>query len=303
MSNPYDSMAGQVSSGKVLGQTAAVSSVLAAAAFWELWTPMPAEKSGILLNALGTMGGGGGKMAGIWGKVAPVKLPGVGAANAALGMPPRLALIITDTGKMMEACSQVHEAANAASELSAEIEKHGSTITEQNWKADDQEEFSRQLDMYRISLDATKQLGYVTASLTGVVAMLRYIQLSIAAALMTILAALAIAYTAALAMSWAFGIGAAVAATIRGIATPLIQISRTIVPVMEAIMVMVGLGHVAICTVMGANAAAVDSYKIGDIEGGGGWDSMGDAAIRSAEDLMEKYKRKGLKGLSEFSGF
>ncbi|MGH3486393.1 MAG: hypothetical protein ACRDP8_00540, partial [Actinopolymorphaceae bacterium] len=102
---------------------------------------------------------------------------------------------------------------------------------------------------------------------------------------------------------WAFGIGAGVAATIRAIATPLVKISPSIVPVMEAIMVMVSLGHIAICTVMTANAAAVDSYKIGDIEGGGGWDSMGDAALRSVEDLIEKYKRKGLKGLSEFSGF
>jgi hypothetical protein len=71
-----------------------------------------------------------------------------------------------------------------------------------------------------------------------------------------------------MAMSWAFGIGAGVAATIRSIATPIVKISQKIVPVMEAVMVMVGLGHIAICGLMTANAAAVDSYEIGDIEGG-----------------------------------
>ncbi|GAA2760136.1 hypothetical protein [Actinopolymorpha rutila] len=303
MGNTYDSMAGAVSSGKDLGQVAFISSMIASTlAFWELWTPMPSEKSGILLNALGTMGGGGGKMAGIWGKAAPVKLPGVGAAKVALGMPPRLALIRTDTATMMDACSKVHEAAKVASQLSADVVKHGSTITEQTWKAKDQEQFGEQLDMYRISLDATKQLGYVTASLTAVVAMLRFIQLAIAAALMTVLAALAVAWVAAMAMSWAFGIGAGVAATIRSIGTPLVRISQKIVPVMEAVMVMVGLGHVAICTLMTANAAAVDSYKIGDI-GGGGWDSLQDTGLRAVEDLLEKYKRKGLKAIPDFSGF
>lgn len=302
MGNAYDLMASKVSWGNGLGQTATISAFGAAAVFWEMWTPIPSEKSGLLLNALGTMGGGGGRMGGMWGKI-PVKLPNVGAAKAALGLPQRIALIRTDTQKMMEACSQIHEAAKAASELSAEIVRHGSSITEQNWKADDQQEFSKQLDMYRISLDATKQLGYVSAALTAVVALLRFIQLAICAALMVALAALAIAWVAAMAASWFFGVGAGIAAQIRVWANRLIDLARKAVPVMEAIMVYVGLGHVAILTLMTANAAAVDSYKIGDIEGGGGWDALGDAAIRAVEDLWEKYKRKGLKGLPDFTGF
>ncbi|MEQ7124083.1 hypothetical protein ABN034_06120 [Actinopolymorpha sp. B11F2] len=302
MSNSYDSMAGAVGPGKEFGEIAFYSSLAACSAFPELLLPVSAAKSGILLGALQRISGQVSKRA-----TRTTRVIRLGKAESIVSdwmpsdsltsVPMRLALIRTDTAKMMEACSMIHESAKLGSQLYDELQQHGDSITEQNWKAADQEEFARLLTVHRAGILATAQLGYVTAAMTGVVAMLRFLQLTIAMAIMVALAAMAITFWILMAIP--FGQGAAM--TIRNFGRPLIKTVQTIIRVMDEIMIKVGWAHAGLVGVMGLNAAAVDGYKIGEIEGGG-WQNLGDSAVDIVGNMLEKYKRAGLKGLSNFSG-
>jgi hypothetical protein len=303
VSNPYDSMAGAVAAGNEFGETAFYSSLVACSAFPELLLPVSAANSGILLGALQRISTQVssrvtrttrvirlGKAESIVTQFMPT--------DALTSVPMRLFLIRTDTAKMMEACSKIHESATLGSQLYDELREHGDSITEQTWKAADQEQFSTLLTVHRAGILATAQLGYVTAAMTAVTAMLRFIQLTVAMAIMVALAAMAIAFWTLMAIP--FGQGAAM--TIRNFGRPLIKTVQTIIRVMDEVMVKVGWAHAGLVGVMGLNAAAVDSYKIGEIEGGG-WQNLGESAVDIVGNMLEKWKRAGLAGMHGFSGF
>ncbi|WP_157181539.1 hypothetical protein [Actinopolymorpha alba] len=304
MSNPYDSMAGAVGPGKEFGNIAFYSSLAACAAFPELLLPVSAAKSGILLKQvlqrISTQVSNRtsrttrvirfGKSESIVTQFIPT--------DALTSVPMRLFLIRTDTAKMMEACSKIHEAAKLGSQLYDELRRHGDSITDQNWKAADQEEFSTLLTVHGAGILATAQLGYVTATMTALTAMLRFVQLLIAMVIMVILAAMAVAFWIAMAIPG----GQGVAMSIRNFGRPLIKTVQTIIRVMDEIMIKVGWAHAGLVGIMGVNAAAVDGYKIGDIEGGG-WQNLGDSAVDIVDNMLEKWKRAGLKGINGLSGF
>lgn len=304
MSNPYDSMAGAVGPGKEFGQIAFVSSLVACSAFPELLLPVSAAKSGILLKQVLERAASQasrrvsrttrvirfGKSESIVTQFMPT--------DALTSVPMRLFLIRTDTAKMMEACSKIHESATLGSQLYDELREHGDSITDENWKAEDQQEFSRLLTSHRAGILATAQLGYVTAAMTSVVAMLRFIQLTVAMAIMVALAAMAVTFWILMAIP--FGQGAAM--SIRNFGRPLIKTVQTIIRVMDEIMIKVGWAHAGLVGVMGLNAAAVDGYKVGEIEGGG-WENLGQSAVDIVGNMLEKYKRTGLKGINGLSGF
>lgn len=300
MSNPYDSMVGFVSQGKTFSTIAFASCLVACTAYPELLMPLPATKSGFLLKNLEKSAMGGGKTMGIpipgmpKGTSRAIGLPksvrvvtDASKSQMALGFPMRIFMIRTDTAAMMKACSHIHEAAEVANKLSKEIRQHGDTITEQTWQADDQKVFAKQIDMYRISIDATMQLGYVNAALTAVVATLRFIQITICMALMGALAILAVAFWALIFIPFCQG----AAMSIRNAGRPIYQIARKLVPLMEQIMVYTGWAQSGASAALTLNAAAVDSYKVGDIEGGGGWQALGNSAVATVGDLLKKYER------------
>jgi hypothetical protein len=303
MSNTYDSMAGAVGPGKEFGDVAFYSSLAACAAFPELLMPVSAAKSGILLGALQRISTQVSNRT-----TRTTRVIRLGRAesivtqfmptDALTSVPMRLFLIRTDTAAMMNACSKMHEAAKLGSELYDDLREHGDSITEQNWKADDQEAFASLLTVHRAGILATAQLGYVTAAMTAVVAMLRFIQLTVAMAVMVALAAMAVAFWIAMAIPG----GQGVAMSIRNFGRPLIKTVQTIIRVMDEIMIKVGWAHAGLVGVMGLNAAAVDGYKIDGVEGEG-WQNLSHSAIDIVGNMMEKWKRAGLKGLNGLSGF
>jgi hypothetical protein len=172
MSNTYDSMAGALASGNELGNIALVSSLIACTVWPEhLLAPIPAAKSGILLSQLE--------------KRVPVKtvnLPVHGAVQVGpTNVPTRLALIRTDTGKMLQACSRIHESGSAGLRYLEELNKQYYSVSPATWESNDQAAYSKQLLDYRNSVQNTYCLAWETALLTPIVATLRFLQLAIAA--------------------------------------------------------------------------------------------------------------------------
>lgn len=292
MSNPYDSMEGVVSSGEAFGNIAFYSSLAACTAFWELLMPVPAAKSGLMLNSLqkiATRASNKGmrptrvirlpKSASIVTQIIPT--------DVMTSVPVRLFLIKTDTGAMMRACSKMHESAKIGGDLHDELEQHAQSITDQQWQADDQQAFSRLLTSHRVGILGTSHLGYVNAAMTGTVAMLRFVQLSISMALMVFLAAMAIVFWALMLIPV---VGQGTAMSFRTSLKPVVEIARKVIQTMDEIMVKVGWAHAGIVGLMTLNAAGTDAYKIGDIEGGG-WANLGRSGVDIVKDIAEKYLR------------
>lgn len=287
--NAYDSMAGAVGPGKEFGNIALVSSLVACTAFPELLMPVAAGKSGVLLSALQkistrmSMRGGRTTRVIHLGKSQSIVTDFM-PTDALTSVPMRLMLIRTDTAAMMEACSKIHESAKLGGELYDELVEHGDAVTDEVWKADDQEAFATLLTVHRAGILATAQLGYVTAAMTGVTAMLRFIQLTIAMAIMVCLAAMAVAFWILMAIPFCQG----AAMTIRNFGRPLIKTVQTIIRVMDEIMIKVGWAHAGIVALMTLNNAGVDSYSIRGIEGQG-WSNIGQSGVDIVDNLCVKY--------------
>lgn len=292
MSNPYDSMASVASPGEAFGNTAFYSSLVACTAFWELLMPVPAAKSGLMLNSLqkiATRASNKGmrptrvirlpKSASIVTQIIPT--------DVMTSVPVRLFLIKTDTGAMLRACSKMHESANIGKDLYDELVEHGDSVTDEVWKADDQESFSRLLTSHRAGILGTSHLGYVNAAMTGTVAMLRFVQLSISMALMVFLAAMALVFWALMLIPI---VGTGTAMSFRTSLKPVVEIARKVIQTMDEIMVKVGWAHAGIVGLMTLNAAGTDAYKIDGIEGQG-WSNLGQSGVDIVKDIADKYLR------------
>jgi hypothetical protein len=284
MSNTYDSMAGALSSGNELGNVALVSSLIACTVWPEhLLAPIPAAKSGILLSQLE--------------KRVPVKtvnLPVHGAVDVGpTNVPTRLALIRTDTGKMLQACSRIHESGSAGLRYLEELNKQYYSVSPATWESNDQAAYSKQLLDYRNSVQNTYCLAWETALLTSIVAVLRFVQLAIAAVIAGILAAMAIAYWALVFIPFT----SAAAQSIRTAGTAIARTLPTIIRVMDEIMVKVGWVHAGILGVRTAQAAISDSMRLDD---GEGFRVLGGAAVEVLGDLVKKLTKGQVNVLSGF---
>jgi hypothetical protein len=292
MSNPYDSMEGFVGPGEAFGWTAFGSSLLACTAFWELLMPVPAAKSGLMLSSLQRIATRVSNKT-----VRPtrvIRLPKstsiitqIIPTDVMTSVPVRLFLIKTDTGAMMRACSKMHESAKIGGDLYDELREHGDSITEEVWKADDQEAFSSLLTSHRAGILATSQLGYVNAAMTATVAMLRFIQLFISMVLMVFLAAMAVVFWALMLIPF---VGQGTAMSFRTSLRPVVDIARKVIQVMDEIMVKVGWAHAGLVGLMTLNAAGTDAYSTAGVEGHG-WENLRGSGVDILKDIAEKYLR------------
>ncbi|HEX5597423.1 MAG TPA: hypothetical protein VFX61_15605 [Micromonosporaceae bacterium] len=275
MSNNYDSMAGAMSSGNELGEVALYSSLVACSVWPEhLLAPIPADKSGILLKQLQR----------IPTKDITVSLP-TGSVAASVGVtnvPARLFLIRTDTGKMLQACSMMHESGSAGHRFLEELDRQYYSISTGAWAANDQEAYSRELSKYRNAVQNTYCLAWETALLTSIVATLRFIQLAIAAALAGILAVMATAFWAVVFIPV---VGQGLATSIRTAGMALARMLPTVIRMMDEIMVKVGWVHAGLLAVRTAQAAISDNMRLGDNKG---FSDLGKGAGEVLDDLLKK---------------
>ncbi|WP_020577945.1 hypothetical protein [Actinopolymorpha alba] len=289
MSNAYDSMAGAFSSGKVLGWTAFGSSLVACSVWPELLLPIPADKSGFLLNQLGKVGAK-------WNLNRSMSLGGqtiTVTGGVLTSVPLRLKLIITDTGKMLEACSRIHESGSAGKTYLEALNDQYYSITPDVWQANDQEAYSERLRKYRDSVQNTYCLAWETAALTAVVGSLRFIQMAIACALAGVLAILAAAFWIAVAIPF----GQGVAVSIRNAGQVIARMLPRVIRIMDEIMVKVGQAHAALVAVRTFQAGISDSIRLGDAEG---YKDMGDAALETLGDMLKKLSKGQVNVLTGF---
>ncbi|MET9022377.1 hypothetical protein ABZV93_20585 [Actinopolymorpha sp. NPDC004070] len=287
MANAYDSMAGAFSSGETLGKTAFMSSIVACSVWPELLLPIPADKSGILLKQLQRVGQK-------WKLNRSVSLGGqtlTVTGGVLTSVPVRLKLIVTDTGKMLQACSRIHESGSAGKRYLEDLNGLYYSITPEVWQANDQAAYSERLRKHRDSVQNTYCLAWETAALTAVVGSLRFAQMAISCVLAGILAIMAAAFWIAMAIPF----GQGVAVSIRNAGQVIARMLPRIIRLMDEIMLRVGQAHAALVALRTLEAGVSDSIRLGN---GEGYKDMGDAAIRAAGDLVEKLKRKQLAVLT-----
>ncbi|WP_460514802.1 hypothetical protein [Flindersiella endophytica] len=286
MSNNYDSMAGAFSSGKTLGTTAFVSSLVACSVWPELLLPIPADKSGIFMKQVL------GRIANLERLQKSVSIAGQSTAlgGMLLSVPMRLKLVVTDTGAMLHACGRIHESGQTARDYLDALNKSYYSITPDVWQANDQKAFSERLRKYRDSVVNTCCLCEEIAMITSVIGTLRFVQHAICAALATAMAVMAAAFWVAMAIPF----GQGVATAIRNIGTTLAKILRKTVQLMDEIMVKVGLVGASLVAARSAQAVLSDAYRLGD-------DAMGDAGNalkQTLGDVWDKLKDKKLAFLT-----
>jgi hypothetical protein len=282
MSNAYDGMASQFANGKSFGENAFIASIVASTVFWELLAPVPAGGSGVLLS-----------QAQKWKDKFPRKtvkadsfLGGSGELSAGLdsitNVPSRLRLITTDTGKMLQACSRMHESAQLGRRCLDELGRIDAGVTSDDWQGKDEKAFRERFEKYRNSLEGTCSLAETGAVMTAAIGTMRYIQLTIAFAMTTVLAAAAVAWWAVV---WIPVVGQGMAATIRAMGTPFAQMLRTVIQTMDQIMVAFGVAHITLSVVLTLREATTDSVRLGS--GAGMQDLLG-AASTTVGDLLRK---------------
>ncbi len=289
MGNNYDSMAGALSSGESLGYTAFVSSIVACSVWPELLQPIPAAKSGLLLKTIeshvskipragNTMSlPGGSYLGGLSGHAS--------WADVATSVPIRLRLIITDTGTMLRACSEIDQSAEQARRYLDELDRHYYSISEDVWRANDQEAYCERLRKHRDSVVNTCCLAEEAAMLTAVIGTLRFVQHAITAVLAGILAVLAAAFWIAMAIPF----GQAAAVSIRSAGTAIANMLPRIVQVMDEAMVMCGLAHASLLGIRTLQAGISDELRLAD---GGGMSDLLGAGGATLADVAEKFTDK-----------
>ena len=289
MGNNYDSMAGALSSGETLGTTAFISSIVACSVWPELLQPIPADKSGLLLKMLQehvkkipaagrTMSlPGGSYLGGLSGHAS--------WADVATSVPVRLRLIVTDTGKMLQACSEIDQSAQAARRYLAELDDHYYSISPDVWQANDQEAFSERLRKHRDAVVNTCCLAEEAAMLTAVIGTLRFAQHAITAVLAGILAVLSVAFWIAMAIPF----GQGVAASIRSAGTPIANMLPRIVQIMDEAMAVCGKVHAGLLGIRTIEAGISDEIRLED---GGGMSDLLSAGGTTIADIADKYLAK-----------
>lgn len=280
--NPYQGMVGGLSAGETLGNVAMVSSLVACTVWPELLAPVPAAKSGLLLKYLGKLGAV---------DKAPMNKTIAFAGNAQAGglltsVPMRLMLIRTRTDQMMQAIATLYDSGEKGHTFALDLYDQIDSVTPTTWQAEDQAATSKRLSQFGKASLNTYCLEWDTALVMSIVCILRFAQLSIAAILAGILAALAIAYWAVV---WIPFFGQGAAATIRGIGTVLAKVLRTVVRVMDEVMVKVALAAGSIVLARVAQAAVSDDMRL-DTDGAG-WGDLGESVIGTLDDMVKKYNK------------
>lgn len=284
MSNPYDGMASGFSSGEALGWTAFVGSIAACTVWWDLMMPVPAANSGLLLKNMEKFGNKLSKSDSVVG------LAGNGM-QLMTNVPMRLKMIITDTGKMLEACGKVHESGVAAQRYVDELDHLLKSITPEVWQGDDQAKFQERLEKLKARAEGHVSLATLTAALTAVVGTLRFIQLAIAAALAGALGVMSVAYWVAMAIPF----GQGVAQGIRAAGVGLSRMLPNIIRVMDEIMVKVGQAHVACAAALVAFEAIADSVQLDNADS---LKDLGGAAVETVGDIAKKLSKGQIAVLS-----
>jgi hypothetical protein len=221
------------------------------------------------------------------------------AANATVGgaltsVPVRLKLISTDTGQMMQAVASTYDSGEKGHDYWQDLERLSVQVGPSTWSAEDQEAFAAKLSDYMQAVLNTYCLEWDASLVTSVVCVLRFVQLTIAAALAGALAIMAVTALAALAIpvfGWSYFVAIAEAGQ------PLANALRSVIQVMDQIMVTVAMAAGAIVTVRTAQAAISDDLRL-DTDAAGLGD-LGRSVIATLGDMVDKYSR----GLSDFSGF
>lgn len=282
-------MAGALSSGQTLGHTAFISSLVACSVWPELLQPIPAAKSGMLLKqiekhvdkiprAKNTINlPGGDYLGGLSGHAT--------LADVATSVPIRLRLIVTDTGTMAQACSEIDQSAEAGRRYLEELNQHFYSISPDVWAQNDQESYSERLRKERDAVVNTCCLAEEAAMMTAIIATLRFIQHAISAVLCGILGVLAAAFWVAMAIPG----GQGAAASIRSAGTPIANMVPRIVQIMDQTMVACGLAHAGILAARTLQAGISDELRLED---GGGLSDLLGAGGETLADIAEKYLDK-----------
>jgi hypothetical protein len=290
MGNPYQGMVGALAPGRALGYAAFGSSVVACAAFPQLLLPIPADNSGVMLKLMGKLGGSN----------APVLSRSLGFAESATvggvltSVPVRLKLISTDTGQMMRAVATTYDSGEKGHDYWVELERLSVQVQPSTWEAGDQEEFQKKFADYMQAVLNTYCLEWDVALITSIVCVLRFVQLTIASVMAGILAVMSITAIAALCIP-IFGWSYFVAIVEAG--QPVADALRTVIQVMDQVMVTVAMAAGAIVAVRTVQAAVSDDMRL-DTEGAGLGD-LGQSVISLLGDMVDKYS----KGITDFSGF
>lgn len=284
MSNTYDSMSGGLSSGKSLGEAAFVASLVACSVWPELLLPVPAAKSGFLLNSMEKLASNGWltKSLSIQGQATSI-------GGMLTSVPMRVKLIVTDTGQMLQACSQLHESGSTGLTFLEELNEITYSITPESWQANDQVAYSEKLLSYRNSVQNTYCLAQESAMIAAIVATLRFAQMAIAA----VLAAMAVAFWIAMAVPF----GQPFAMSIRTFGTSLVTMLKTVIQTMDEIMLMVGQGASAIMAARTVEAGISDSIRLGENEG---MKDLGGSAIDVLGDMLTRLSKGKITDLSGF---
>ena len=290
MGNPYQGMVGALSSGQALGYTAFGSSIVACAVFPQLLLPIPADKSGVMLKMMAKLGSSNVK-----GLSRSLGFAENATAGGVLtSVPVRLKLISTDTGQMMQAVATTYDSGEKGHDFWQELQRLSLQVEPSTWAAEDQQAFESKLADYMQAVLNTYCLEWDVALVTSVVCVLRFVQLSIAAVMTGILAVMAVTALAALAIpifGWSYFVAIAEAGQ------PLANALRTVIQVMDQVMVTVAMAAGAILAVRTAQAAISDDMRL-DTDGAGLGD-LGQSLISTLGDMVDKYS----KGLTDFSGF
>lgn len=288
MTNNYDSMASGLSSGKTLGETAFVASLVACTVWPELLLPLPAAKSGFFLKSMEKVAGKGwlAKSLAIQGQATSI-------GGMLTSVPMRLKLIITDTGQMLQACSQLQESGATGLAYLQELDEIYYSINPASWHANDQEEYGKKLLSYRNSVQNTYCLAQESALISSIVATLRFAQMAIAAVLAGVLAAMAVAFWIAMAIP--FGQGFAM--SIRTFGTSMVTMLKTVIQTMDEIMLVVGQGAAGIMAARTLEAGISDTIRLGTNEG---MKDLGGSAIDVLGDMLTRLSKGKITDMSGF---
>ncbi|GAB3426673.1 hypothetical protein [Flindersiella endophytica] len=289
MGNNYDSMASGLSSGKALGETAFYTCLVACTVWPELLQPIPAAKSGMLMKQIESMAGkiprakntmnlpGGSYLGGLSGHAS--------FQDIATSVPIRLRLIVTDTGQMLRACSEIDQSAEEGRRYVEALNHHYYSISPDVWNQNDQKAYSERLRKDRDAAVNTACLAEEAAMMTAIIATLRFAQHAISAALCGVLAAGAAAFWVAMCIPF----GQGVAASIRSALTPVANMLPRIIQIMDEAMTMAGLAHASLLGVRTLQAGISDEIRLDD--GGGLKDLLG-AGGDTIGDIADKYLDK-----------
>lgn len=289
MGNNYDSMAGALSSGKSLGYTAFVSSIVACSVWPELLQPIPAAKSGMLLKQVeshvGKIPGSGRTMSMPGGSYLGGLSGHASWSDVATSVPSRLRLIITDTGQMLQACSEIDQSGAVGRQYLDDLDRYYYSVSEDVWRSNDQEAFSERLRKHRDSVVNTCCLAEEAAMLTAVIGTLRFVQHAVTAVLAGILAVLAASFWIAMAIPF----GQGVAASIRSAGTPIANMLPRIVQIMDEAMVMCGIAHASLLGIRTMQAGISDEIRLHD---GGGMSDLLHSSGATLGDIADKFLDK-----------